>query len=251
MKATLALVGACVLFLWMFLAADPLEQLSDRFQFHPREASRMTPQVRELAYDYAAQWRHGMAGNSPLYMPGFFAVAVAAWHWARSRTVRGMAARGAIVLIAAIFIARIAVLPTADRVVRLFEAIADVHHAGTIPPPSMHALVVAVYTLITWAVFVVSCQRALAHRSLRPFLPVPLLIIALSVIRPWTVGDLTALWWMRLNNGDDVAILSFVAIFATSAHLIQTARSSVSLTPGLGLRPKSSRVAKIRRSATK
>lgn len=222
MKATVALLGTCVLFLWMFLAADPLEQLGNAARFQPS-----SPSVRELTYRYAAEWRHGMAGNSPLYMPGFFAVAIALWHWSRARNRRSMVTQGSLVLVIAIAIAPLMVTAGGDRVVRSFERTFDLQRAGELPAPSVQAMAVAVYTLITWGVFVFACQRALTRRSLRPFWPIPLMTAVLIAIRPWTVGDFSAMWWTRLNEGDDVAILSFVAIFAVSFHLIQTARSGV------------------------
>ena len=61
MTRTAALFAAFVLFFWMFLAADPLEQLGAADRFNPGR-----PDVQELALSYAALWRHGMAGNSPL-----------------------------------------------------------------------------------------------------------------------------------------------------------------------------------------
>lgn len=61
----------------MFLAADSLEQLAASGAFgDAREA--------QAAFAFAASWRHGMAGNSPVYMPGFFAVAIAAWIWSET-----------------------------------------------------------------------------------------------------------------------------------------------------------------------
>ena len=61
---------ACILFLWMFFAAATLERTADLGGISAPPGR----EVRLLAYEYAARWRHGMAGNSPLYMPGFFAV---------------------------------------------------------------------------------------------------------------------------------------------------------------------------------
>lgn len=229
-RASIILLVACVLFLWMFFAADPLEQLGDAARFHPVSGS-----VRELTYRYAAEWRHGMAGNSPLYMPGFFAVAIAVWHWARSRTWRSMVAEGSRVLLVAIVAAQLIVPARGDRVVRSFERTFAFQRAGDLPAPSLQTMAVAVYTLITWSVFVVACQRALTCRSLQPFWPIPLMTAVLIAIRPWTVGDFSAMWWTRLNQGDDVAILSFIAIFAVSAHLIQTSRSGRQMPSDSGL----------------
>jgi hypothetical protein len=80
--ATLALLTlADTAFLWMFLATDPLTQLAGELGGR-----------RELADDalgFAAAWRHGMAGNSWVYLPGFSATAAAVWLHARHCLSRG------------------------------------------------------------------------------------------------------------------------------------------------------------------
>jgi hypothetical protein len=65
---SIALLGGTAFFLWMFLAVAPLESLGDSGGFSGTDLSR----VAATSYRFAADWRHGMAGNSPLYMPGFF-----------------------------------------------------------------------------------------------------------------------------------------------------------------------------------
>ena len=72
--------------MWMFLAAAPLETLAATGGL----AGRHEADVVAEGYRVAADWRHGMAGNSPLYMPGFFALAVAAWFWADSSRTPAM-----------------------------------------------------------------------------------------------------------------------------------------------------------------
>ena len=75
-SATLvALFFSQTLFLWMFYAAEGLEQMAKA------GSVVASPPVNavEVTYRYAADWRHGMAGGSPLYMPGFFAAAITTW----------------------------------------------------------------------------------------------------------------------------------------------------------------------------
>ena len=57
----------------MFFAAATLEQTAELGWISAPPGR----DARAVAYEFAARWRHGMAGNSPLYMPGFFAVAIA------------------------------------------------------------------------------------------------------------------------------------------------------------------------------
>ena len=166
---TAALFAACVLFFWMFLAADPFE--------------------RAGAVAYAALWRHGMAGNSPLYMPGFFAVAAAAWWWSGAKRLSNVLIEGSVAGIAACAVAM-----------------------ALAPWPSLRAVVHATYTLATWAVFVVCCRRALARRAWRPLWPVPAMTVGLVAIRTWTLDDVQSLWIERLMNGNPAAIVSTAAI---------------------------------------
>ena len=195
MKISAALLGAYVLFLWMFLAADPLDQIG--------------------ALEYAAQWRHGMAGNSPLYMPGFFAVAIVTWIWAVRRTSRRMWFEGSVLVMAAIAIARLIHIWCAPGFSR-----------GPLPAPAWRATIIASYTLLSWSVFVIACQRALTRSSLWPFLPVPALTFILVTIRPWTVDDLSGMWWTRLTEGDPAAVLSLVIWSTLLAAVFAPMRSS-------------------------
>ena len=183
MTSTAALFAAYVLFFWMFLAADSFE--------------------RAGAVAYAALWRHGMAGNSPLYMPGFFAVAAAAWWWSRARPLSGLWIEGSAVVIAACAVA-----------------------TALAPWPSLRAVVHATYTLATWTVFVVCCRRALARRAWRPLWPVPLMTLGLIAIRTWTLDDVQTIWFERLLNGDAVAVVSSAAIPALVIVMLRTELTS-------------------------
>ena len=173
----------CVLFFWMFLAADPFE--------------------RAGAVAYAALWRHGMAGNSPLYMPGFFAVAAAAWWWSHATRLPRLWLEGSIVVVAACAVA-----------------------TALAPWPSLRAVVHATYTLATWTVCVVCCRRALARRAWRPLWPVPLLTAGLMALRTWTLDDVQTLWIERLLNGDAVAVVSSAALPALVIVMLRTELTS-------------------------
>ena len=75
------------------------------------------------------------------------------------------------------------------------------------------------YTLLTWCTGVIASERALASRSVWPlWLPIALNLV-LAKVRPWTVGDFTALWWQRALHGDGVAILSLLLVPGAAAFL--------------------------------
>src|SRR5262245_50841691 len=98
-RASVFLFLAEALFLWMFLATEPLELLVDGGRLSASQNTDKNADLAAAAYQFAARWRHGMAGNAPLYMPGFFAVALTAWPWALRRSVAQMAVESAPLLL--------------------------------------------------------------------------------------------------------------------------------------------------------
>lgn len=200
-----SLVVAQALFLWMFLATDPLEQLARMGAFGA------SSDAHDRAFAFAAAWRHGMSGNSPLYMPGFFAVAAAVWIWSEAwhrRVVRSYA-----ISLAVAFAAACVAAPVGTA-----AALASFHtFSGFAPPPSVPfasrgAMFAAAYTLLTWTAFVAGSRAALLRRSWRPVAPVPPLTAGLVIVRPWTVDEFTTTWWTRCVDGDPTAIGSAVLI---------------------------------------
>jgi len=208
---TVALVGAAqAVFLWMFLSADPLEKAA----------------ASEQVLRFAADWRHGMAGNAWIYMPGFFATAAAVW----LRSLRGPPAATAvdiiIVLPAAFCLAALASArgtPIAASDLWISTGIAL---PSLLPRPSSAGALQGLYTLATWTVFVLACRTALARRSWWPFAAPAVLSIGLALIRPWTVDDFVGLWRSRVAAGDTVACASLVAVGALAALLAVAAHRS-------------------------
>ena len=220
------LVLSEALFLWMFFAAAPLEQLAAAGAFGDGS------EIRQAAFAFAASWRHGMAGNSPLYMPGFFAVAVAVWLWLDG--VKAVSARryfGA--LFTAAVIAALTAAASQSLVLSAFEDATGLSAAGPVPAAGKGAVFMGFYTLLTWTVFVVGCRLALHWRTMLPLVPVVPMTAALAVLRPWTVDDFTNIWWHRAAAGDLVAVVSLIMVPATAGWLYRHMRSrhSIQLTP--------------------
>jgi hypothetical protein len=205
-------VAAQALFLWMFLAADPLEQ-----------AARSEEGLR-----FASDWRHGMTGNSFLYMPGFFATAAALWLFGRTgdraRVAVGLLALGVIATAAAMLGAG----PGARMAAGDFEAATLNSLPAVLPRPSALGAVQGLYTLATWTAFVLACRSALEDRAWRPFVLPAIMTIGLALIRPWTVDDFTTLWKDRVAAGDPVACASAVAVVVMVALLAASAQRSQS-----------------------
>ena len=202
-RASIFLFLAEALFLWMFLATEPLELLVDKGGLSGPE----NMDLGATAYQFAARWRHGMAGHFPIYMPGFFAVALTAWPWALRRSVAQMTAESGPLLLVALLIALIAQPFGAAMVVGRFEReFAAV--AGMTPANTAVGIVRAVYTLLTFKIGIVTIQRVLAFRKVI-FFVIPIVMNAvLSQIRPWTVGDFTSYWLQQAVQYEFVAWLS-------------------------------------------
>lgn len=212
-----ALLGAASFFLWMFLAVAPLETLADSGGVSGAGA-------QDEAYRFAADWRHGMAGNSPLYMPGFFVLAVAAWVWSASSLtpVRRLVVEGGVVLAAGYVLARISVGALTPSIVAAVERATHLTIVAPWPAPPWRAGGQGLYTAAVWMAAVAACRRALARRSFAPLLLIPPMTIALVLIRPWTVDDFVALWITRAAAGDLAAIGSAVAIPIVAWCLVLT-----------------------------
>jgi hypothetical protein len=173
-----------------------------------------------------------MAGNSPLYMPGFFAVAIAVWLWLDG--VKAVSARryfGA--LLAAGAIAGVTAATSRSVVLYAFESATGLSVAGPVPAAGPGAVFMGFYTLLTWTVFVVGCRLALHWQTLLPLCPVVPMTAGLAVLRPWTVDEFTNIWWHRAAAGDLVAVVSLIMVPATAAWLYSHMRSrpSIQLTP--------------------
>ena len=207
-----ALAAAQALFLWMFLAANPLEQLATAGAFGA------DPRVRDRAFVFAADWRHGMSQNSRLYMPGFFAVAAAVWICPRqsARGCGGVSQRR---------LRRPSRLP-APRSSRHGRG------PGLLPCRQRHGDIPIGAIRQRWC----NVRRHLYVAELdclRPRLPrcsrAPIVTAARSNAvpdrradrsSPWTVGDFTSTWWTRSLGGDPVAIMSAALIPLLAAFLV-------------------------------
>jgi hypothetical protein len=203
---TLALLAACqTLFLWMFLATDPLEQVA--WSASPRNAGVETVAA---ALRFAADWRHGMRGNAWLYMPGFFGVAAALWLHARTAPLRFTAFDTAVACASALAAAALGSAAGARDAMSAFVLAERLPMPATLPQPSFQAVCLGVYTLTTWSVFVVASRQALITRSLRPFALPAIMSVLLALVRPLTVDDCVSLWRERALAGDPIACGSLV-----------------------------------------
>ena len=212
--ATLVL-AACILFLWMFFAASTLERTAD-FGGISAPAGQ---DARALAYEFAARWRHGMTGNSPLYMPGFFAAAIAIWFWCGSRSLARMLVEGAILISAASVCALLLAPFAAPRVLADFVAQKGVTVSHASSSGTWVTFAQGVYSLLTWSTLIIAARFSISLRSLKPLLVPLVLNLILALVRPWTVADFTSLWIQQTLDGETVAVRSFLLIPIISAFM--------------------------------
>jgi hypothetical protein len=230
----LLLCASQTLFLWMFFAAEGLERTA--------LAGGITgPPARDAvaeAHRFAADWRHGMAGGCPLYMPGFFATAVVTWFWAGRKSWRELCAEGFALLSLATLAAALLAPPGTRRVIADFTLQTGLSCPGEQRGYTLVGVLLGVYTLAVWSTFVISSQKALATRSVKPLWLPAALNAVLAVVRPVTVDDFTALWLQRVGGGDATAILSLLLIPCLTALLSWSRWRPISRRPQSGGTPR-------------
>jgi hypothetical protein len=212
------LFAAFLLFMWMYLASEGLERTA---------AGDGRAEVAAAAAEYSYLWRHGMVGGWPLFVPGFFAVAVATAVWAAGRAMLAVVLEGAGALLGATLVAKLLAPLGTDRLLPAFEA----HAAVTIRAERLEATwsgaLLGMLTVTSWAALIVAGQVALARRSVRPALVPLALYVALASLRPGALGDLLLPWGRRLVEGDWVAALSTALIPVLAVALWRYGRRRV------------------------
>jgi hypothetical protein len=212
-----ALFSAQTLFLWMFFVAGGLERLAELGHI----IGPASMNVKATAFDFAARWRHGMAGGWPLYMPGFFVTAVALWRRAVGLNLRRVVAECAVTGALAVIAAWLLAPGGANLALDSFHAETGLRCAGDWPGVAGRVVGQGVLTLISWNSFVLTSQLAIIRKSFRPLVVPTALSIVLILIRPFTVNDFTSLWRQRVWQGDPVAVLSALLIPLLSLLLVR------------------------------
>lgn len=214
---TLLLLAADILFLWMFFAADSITQTV----LNGRVSGGADPDLALTASRYAAQWKHGMAGNSPLYMPGFFAVGVPVWLWSIGRPLGRLTVEWIAVVMAATVVAAGLAPLGATRAIAAFEHAFGVTCVGAPLGFSPRGAALSLFTLFTWSVDLISLQLMISRRNLFPAIAPVLLNLVMVELRPWAVNDFTTQWIADLSRGNAVAVLSLLAVPASLGLLIR------------------------------
>ena len=205
----------CIFFLWMFFAAATLERTADLGWISATAGG----DARAIAYDFAARWRHGMSGNSPLYMPGFFAVAVASWFWCDKKSLLRMLAEGFILLAVATVCAALLAPYGAAWIVSDFSEQAGVSVSQVATAETWIAWAQGLYSLLTWTTVIIASRWSIKLRSPKPLLIPLVLNFVLAFVRPWTVADFTSQWLKEAMDGQPTAVISLLLVPTLSAFL--------------------------------
>jgi hypothetical protein len=199
----------------MFFAAATLERTAD-LGWISASAGR---DVRPVAYEFAARWRHGMSGNSPLYMPGFFAVAIAAWFWCNKKSLLRILSEGFTILAVAAVCAAALAPYAAALIVSDFSEQAGVNISRFSTEGTWTAWAQGIYSLLAWTTVIIASRWAIKLRSPKPLLIPLVLYFILACVRPWTVADITSQWLKETLAGEPTAVISFLLVPMLSAFL--------------------------------
>jgi len=206
--ALILLCGAQLLFLWMFFAADGLEHAANAGYVYSSDGR----DVARIAAQYASDWRHGMSGGWPVYVPGFFAVAITTWVWPAQRSVKRLLVEALFVSLASTLAAVYLAPAGTAQIVKAFRSDWDIRLMGNLAGPTYRGIGHGLNTLLTWTVFVLSSKKALRRKSFRPYwLPLGL-AIGLALTRPITADHLIWTWYQGVLRADERAIVSLLLV---------------------------------------
>jgi hypothetical protein len=207
----LALALAYALFLWMFLSVTGIDVAGNTL------VATGHPELGHAIHVFAADWRHGLNGHSPLFMPGFFALTPAAWYWSGKQSTAQLLRGGATALLAGLLLASLA---APIGIAAAANAFFDEFHLAVQSNfrDVWQAAAISAFTAICWTVLVVGIRRAITLGTSRPLALALGLYLLLGVSRNWwsldhfRKGDDVARWETRAAEGDAVAIASVVAV---------------------------------------
>jgi hypothetical protein len=153
-----------------------------------------------------------MAGNSPIYMPGFFAVAIAMWFWCAGKSLQRTVAEGLLLLGAAAVCATLLAPYTALRIMSDFVAQEGFNISRASSSGTWVAWAQGIYSLLTWSTLIIASRWSIKLKSFKPLLVPLVLNVVLAFVRPWTVANFTSQWVRQAFDGEPIAVISFLLI---------------------------------------
>ena len=101
------------------------------------------PDLGHAIHVFAADWRHGLNGHSPLFMPGFFVLTPAAWYWSGKQSVAQLLRGGATALLVGLLLASLAAPIGTAAAANAFSCI-EIASAAPITAPTVDKLTIRV-----------------------------------------------------------------------------------------------------------
>lgn len=203
-------------FLWMFFSSEGLEVMAMKGWI----SGLSTHDAALIAMKFASDWRHGMTSGWLLYMPGFFASAIATWLCSETRPLRRVITEITAVTLLAALTASLLAPAGSLLVIESFHRETGFSCRSESAGQSVIGTFRGLLTLVFWSSLVICGQRGLIRRSLNPLVIPAGLGLLLAGVRPVTVDDLTVLWIHRVIAGDVVAIISLTLMPCTATLLI-------------------------------
>ena len=200
----LALGAVYVFYVWMFVASEGVVLLA-------KQGACTGGDIVVTAKHFASDWRHGMTGDSPLYLPGFFLLSATTWLWANDRPVRRLLREGLPVLAIATVIGIVLAPIGTQHLVGEFQAREAVACTRvTTTDLSLWRLFLGLFTLASWSVVIAGINHAVGKRGWR-ILRVPAAFAATAIaLRPPTRWPV--IWVQHIAAGNGIAIASVVLI---------------------------------------
>ena len=160
-----------------------------------------------------------MVGRWPIFVPGFFAIAIGSALWARGKDSGKLCCEGVAALSAATLIARSVAGFGAGRLIRSFERDSGFKWEGGPLEWTWAGSAVGGLTAAGWSALIIGAQRAVATRRVWP-LVLPLTLYSLfTALRLNKLDSLDWLWMSRVIKGDRVALNSSVLAAVTAVGL--------------------------------
>ncbi|MGI8971293.1 MAG: hypothetical protein ACR2HB_11395 [Dehalococcoidia bacterium] len=189
-------------------------------------SSSACQEIAVAAHRFADDWKHGMLGGWPVFVPGFFLLTLATALWSRDRSWREIVGQGIGVIIIATIVARaLAPLGTA-RLFPIFEHAAGLMVQRRPIDPPLGRSATGVFTLVSWCSLVIAYQYAVIRHRVWPLIPPIGVSVLLNGVRPGELRSLVEPWTQRLQTGDPVAVHTTILIPLLLALLWWHARRS-------------------------
>ena len=206
--ASIALFGAYLLFMWMFFATEAFK--ADLWNAY--ESGVLTVDQLEHGLRLGSAWRHGMVGDWPVFMPGFFVLSFALVWWSAQRSVR----RGWPEVLGLLLTASICGAALTHYGQALLSALLErdigIALNGAAPGWDRLGVATGLLTACAWTLCVLLGLSAIELKQPQIMLLALIPYAVLYVARPGAADELNDEWARRIVLGEPAALLTLALI---------------------------------------